>query len=371
MDTNELLAHCRDRLHTVDAPSLHEAIQLIEREPVNPGRFYRLAELCREQGDDALWHSAVQIALGLPHVTPEQIFHRGEVKLTLGDWSGWLDRESRLLHPAHSTWPSDDWHIRWEKRPWDGKEDISDKTILLIAEGTHSDCLQMMRYVPAVVSAAEHVILAVSAELSTFARHNFGSLATVTCRQGAQALPFHRYAWIMSLPALLGEPPVFVPLQAPQPTPRVSEGRLQVGLCWSGERMDSSDYQHALPLDMLRPLLDRTDLRWHSLQVGDTARAGDDYPSLLQPSPAFDTFADTANYVMSLDCVVSVSTAVAHLAGTLGVPTLLLLDPTADARWGLGNHTPWYPSMRILRQPALGDWTSVVDGLAIELTSHR
>ena len=348
----ELLAECRHRLNRdTDIP-----------ESVTLDGLYRLAERCRQQGYDDLWRDVTDLALQLPHATHQQVFHRGEAKLIHGDWSGWVDREARLFDPAHHAWQTEYWRaIRWAEQPWDGKEDIGDKTIFLIADGSDSDCVQMMCYVPVVASAADRVVLGVSPSLFTLARHNFGSLATVTFREVEHAIPFQRYAWMASLPAILGEPPEFERLRAPRPAPRraVDPERLQVGLCWVG------------PLDVMRPLFVRTDVQWHSLHVDE--RPGDDaeYGALIRPSPRFYTLADAANYIMGLDCVVSVCAPAAHLAGALGVPTVLVLPSGADARWGRGDTTPWYPSMRLIRQRTPGDWTSVIDGVVAAVNSHN
>jgi hypothetical protein len=117
-------------------------------------------------------------------------------------------------------------------------------------------------------------------------------------------------------------------------------------------------------------LLDRDDVQWHSLQVGDRADDASTYGALIRPPRAFYTFGDTANYLQQLDCVVSVSTAVAHLAGALALPTFLMLPRSAEGRWGCGDTTLWYPSMRLIRQPTLGDWSSVVDAVSAELNTR-
>jgi hypothetical protein len=357
MNVHELAAHCRTRHESADDAAWLESIQMLEREPTNPDRFYRVAERCWQLGDVDLWQRVAQVALGLPHVTHRQRFQRGGTKLALGDWSGWLDRESRIFHPEHSSCPSEGWYIRWTKRPWDGKENIHEKTILLAPDGSHGDCLQMMRYISVVAPMAGHVILGVDPELITFAQHNFGSVVTtvpcdvrhsvpLTPRGVELSIQCHRYAWLMSLPALLGGPPPFVPLCAPQPAARRAfDHRPQVGFDWTEQS------------DWLAPLLDRDDMQWHRLQLGDK---GDE-------SARFETFADIANYIVSLDCVVSADTAIAHLAGTLGVRTLLILPVGADPRWGLEDTTPWYPSMRLIRQRTPGNWAGVIDELAIQL----
>jgi hypothetical protein len=365
MDVTQLMSQCRNRFDSANDAEWLASITLIEREPINPDRFYRLAELCRERGYDDLWRGAASIALRLPHVTYKQIFQRGEIKLTLGDWSGWLDREARLFDPAHPTWHSEYWRkVRWTRRPWDGTESLGDKTIFVIADGSHSECLRMMRYVPLVASRAARVVLGVSADLCTLVQHNLQSAVTVVSGDVEHSIPFQRYAWIASLPAILGDLPPFESLRAPIPVPRTEwdPSRLQVGLCWTEKHV---------PLNVLQPLLDRPDIQWHSLQVDDCAQTDANHASLIRPTQPLSTFADAANYVMSLDCVLSVCSAVAHLSAGLGIPTLVMLPSAADAMWGLADTTPWYPSIRLMRQSTPGDWSSVVEAVAKELDSRR
>jgi len=118
-----------------------------------------------------------------------------------------------------------------------------------------------------------------------------------------------------------------------------------------------------MPAAHLGPLLDRTDIQWHTLQVGPRAVDADRFPSLLRPWPPLVNFAETADYIAELDLVVAVDTAVAHLAGCLNVPTYLLLPLCSDSRWGIEDRTPWYPSVQLVRQSKAGDWNGSVSRL--------
>ena len=186
----------------------------------------------------------------------------------------------------------------------------------------------------------------------------------------------------MSLPALfsteLHSMPSHVPyLQTNQPAPEhlrlePPPGGLNVGVVWASNPDNKAMYRNkSMPLASLMPLL--TDLlqlgliELHSLQFGQDA-------DQLKPWLGLDgvtdwhqhlnDFSDTAHLVRQLDLVISVDTAVAHLAGALNRPTWLLLPQNADFRWMKDrSDSPWYPSMRLFRQRQHGDWSGVVEDL--------
>ncbi len=148
-------------------------------------------------------------------------------------------------------------------------------------------------------------------------------------------------------------------------------GRLRVGFAWSGARAHDNDVNRSLRLATLAPLFDLADIDFVSLQHevreedaallhsrGDIVRIGQD----------FSDFADTAAAIASLDAVIAVDTAVAHLAGAMGKPLYLLLPFAADFRWlRERGDSPWYPSARLFRQPGFGDWDGAVGALRAAL----
>ena len=142
--------------------------------------------------------------------------------------------------------------------------------------------------------------------------------------------------------------------------------RLRVGICWSG-RPDSWINRHkGMPFEVMLELIQRNPgYEWINLQV----ECSDDQAQQLTQHGVrhfpglVNNFADSAALIHHLDVVISVDTAVAHLAGALGRPVWIPLNwYGTDWRWGLGqDSTAWYPSARLFRQPALGDWATVVD----------
>ena len=197
---------------------------------------------------------------------------------------------------------------------------------------------------------------------------------------------------LMSLPHRLGEhgyPPVQSTVSAPPERLAVWRERLepyragrplQVGLVWSGTRVQTMSVRRNLGLAQLEPWLREADentacgVQWHSLQVGPAA--GDIALSrwqgrLVDWSHHLKDFGETAALALQLDLVISVDTSTAHLAASLGVPTWVLSRFDGCWRWLLGrDDSPWYPSLRLFRQPEPFDWDSVVARVGQALVAH-
>ena len=139
------------------------------------------------------------------------------------------------------------------------------------------------------------------------------------------------------------------------------------GLVWAGNPDHGNDRFRSLDLPSLLFLTEDPRARIVSLQKGPAAAARTRLGAerlLLDASERLYSFADTAALVARLDLVITVDTAVAHLAGAMGKPVWVLLPAAPDWRWGLtGDHTPWYPSMRLFRQTVLGDWAGPLAAL--------
>jgi hypothetical protein len=150
--------------------------------------------------------------------------------------------------------------------------------------------------------------------------------------------------------------------------------RLRVGLAWAGNAAYSGDRDRSIRLQSMAPLarVARQDVRFYSLQKGPPAEEAKNPPGgmkLIDLASGLTDFADAA-IVANLDLVISVDTAVAHLAGAMGKPVWCLLSFAADWRWMLDrDDSPWYPTARLFRQPAPGDWASVIDRVAQTLSA--
>jgi hypothetical protein len=166
--------------------------------------------------------------------------------------------------------------------------------------------------------------------------------------------------------------PLAPPYLHTQTMRRVPSRRLKVGIAWHTTALDRENpftYRN-LPLDVLRPLADRPDVHVFGLQPG-----GVDAPSWLGEnlSAGREDFTETAAAVLAVDVVVAADSVIAHLAGALDKPCVLLLPSLPDSRWGIDapvatEQCPWYPSVRMIRQDRPGDWTGCVRAVAQELT---
>jgi hypothetical protein len=184
---------------------------------------------------------------------------------------------------------------------------------------------------------------------------------------------------MMSLPAVFETRMETVPDRVPYVTVppsmvaawrgRLVDARPKVGIAWAGNRTLRDDPRRSIPLAQFLPLFARDDVRLVSLQKDDAAdawrelaREGGDWID------ACSDFLDTAALISALDLVISVDTAVAHLAGALGRPVWLLNRFGSEWRWGREpTRTRWYPSMRIFNQQRQGEWSEVIDRIDAEL----
>jgi hypothetical protein len=192
---------------------------------------------------------------------------------------------------------------------------------------------------------------------------------------------FDLHCPLMSLPRAFGTgettaPPdlpciAAAPEAAARWADRIPAGRPCIGLVWAGRPTHHNDLNRSLPLASLAPLLRRDDLHFVSLQRdlrdGDAAILRG-LPSVVDAGPDLRDLTDTAALISRLDAVIAVDTAVAHLAGVLGKPLLLLLPYAADFRWLRGrDDSAWYPSARLIRQDKFGDWSGALARLAAHL----
>jgi hypothetical protein len=262
---------------------------------------------------------------------------------------------------------------------WRG-ETLAGKTIFVYAEQGFGDAIQFSPLVDRLVADAAHVVFEVTTPLVRLFRQSFkGGNVTVVERPAeplrtAVTRPVDYVAALMSLPHWLGISVASLPLA--RPYMRAADnggwaGRIdaaagrKIGLVWAGRPTHSDDRKRSLALAQLLPLYSIPDCAWYSLQVGPARDqlAAAPHP-IVDLSPHLGDFADTAAAIAQLDLVVAVDTAVAHLAAAMGKPVCILLPAVPDWRWlKLRSDSPWYPSVRLFRQPKIGDWDSAIAAL--------
>ncbi len=264
---------------------------------------------------------------------------------------------------------------------WDGS-DLNGRTILVHTEQGIGDCLQFVRYLPLVKAKGGRIVFESRKSLASLLE----SLPSIDrlCildpdKPNETGVDCH--IGLASLPAVFGTTAETIPAEVPYLwaqaekvgtwQKKLPEGRLRVGLVWGG---NATYRQRSLDLAELTPLLEAfPEIAFIGLQKGPAAgQAAGNRLLAANLGPELKDFADTAAVVHCLDLIISIDTAAAHLAGAMARPVWTLLPRFSDWRWGTdGGQSPWYPTMRLFRQPVPGDWAAVVAMLKEALAKFK
>jgi hypothetical protein len=350
-----------------------------------------LAVILRDRGEE---EPALAELMGVLARNPDMNdAHLGlaEILLARGEfcpgWIEYLEYHARLATPAHRKKTEN-----WPQMPapvWNGMC-LPGKRILVIGDQGFGDMIQFARYIPLVADCCAEVVMICDAALGTL----FNRLPGLArCLHRWEDVPPHTmHCRLSSLPGIFGTDlssiPGGVPYIRPDPLRQVSwkerldralgPDKFRVGLVWAGRPTHANDRRRSLRLDQLAPL---------------TAIDAAAFVSLQKPVPAPDTstltsrgrildlaaeltdFGETAAVIANLDLVVMIDSSVAHLAGAMGKPVWVLLPDPADWRWlKHRSDSPWYPDMRLFRQPRPGAWetpiSAATDALRALATEH-
>lgn len=341
------------------------------------GTRYNAALLLRDRGrlDEAL--AMIAPAVAADPANPRYAWDLALMLLQAGDWGrGFAAYEARWRLPGVARPASE--------QPWWQGEPLAGRTLLLVGEQGMGDAIQFARFIPQIRRDGGRIILAVRKPLLRLMQAA-PALADVAVVEATAELPAHDLLLpLMSLPRVLGATPETLPpplgfgvgdsaraAASARFSPRA--GRRRVGLVWAGSAGHRNDRNRSARFESFLPLLADPGLDVQSLQIGPRAAdaAAAAHAGLIGDlAPAIDDFLDTAAFLLTIDVLVSVDTGIVHLAGSLGVPTVVVVPEACDWRWGIAaSDTPWYPSLGLIRQPRQGDWAAAMDRLAATLAT--
>jgi tetratricopeptide (TPR) repeat protein len=362
---------------------MQEALQAYEQAlasaPNHPGAWLNrgIALAAFNRHAEAL--SSYSRLLALQPDNAEAHFNNAMSLLTLGDYPrGFAEYEWRWKRAGMVT------RREFRRPPWRGDTPLAGKTILLHAEQGLGDTVMFARYAPLVARAGAKVILEVQPELEDCLAGLEGVAAIVV---RGKALPsFDLHCPLASLPLAfkteLAKVPTDIPyLHAPEAgiakwRPRLERSSSpRIALAWSGRALHVNDRNRSLPLAQLEPLLSLQGLSFvgvqRELRPGEAEMLARE-PRITHLGGELESFADTGAVLALCDLLVCVDTSVAHVAGALGRSAIVLLPFQPDWRWTLDRDTsPWYPAVRLFRQPAIGDWASVIARVKAELAKIK
>jgi len=378
MHTEQLIAHGNiAREENNPEASLAYYAQAFTQDRHSAAAFCNYGNVLRESGDPEGAIPFLQRSIQLDPTNITAQFNLAVAYLLKGDYArGWPQYESRWKYEhLNGVLPN------LVQPRWTG-QDLTDKTILVLAEQGHGDNIQFIRFVGELASRGGRVVVQVNESLVPL----FQNLPLISRLYAPTDIvsEFDYWTPIMSIPGVIGTTVENLThsqfyLKADEKLARAwlkrlgPKRRLRVGFCWSGRRDTWINKHKAMPLDVMLELICRNPAyEWINLQADCT---GEEEAALIAAGVTaypgtVNNFADTAALVHHLDVVLSVDTAVAHLAGALGRPVWVMLNQFGlDWRWLLDrDSSPWYSTARLFRQPRMGDWASVTERIHQYLT---
>ena len=261
---------------------------------------------------------------------------------------------------------------RFAQPRWDGSE-LAGRHLLLSFEQGAGDTIQFARYVQFAKERRARLTLLVQRPLLRL----MSWLSDEVAVTDTPPADFDAYCSLGSLPHVAGTDLQSIPAPAQFEIPAITRWRwharlgerhrARIAVVWAGAAGHLNDHNRSLPLQRLAPLFDAPGAEWFSLQVGP-ASAQLTQSTIRDLAPHLTDYAETAAAIQQMDLVITVDTSVAHLAGSLGVPTWMLVPFAPDWRWMRDRgDSPWYPSMKLYRQKSPGDWDNVLGAVKTDL----
>jgi tetratricopeptide (TPR) repeat protein len=251
---------------------------------------------------------------------------------------------------------------------WKG-EDINGKTVLVTDEQGFGDTLMLCRYLPLMKQRGAKIIFSMHKVLQPLFENWDGKDILIT--HGEVAPPYDYYASVFDLPHIFGTMLETIPAQVPylpllssdEATQLLGDGRKKIGVVWGGSPAHGNDTRRSVPLKIFSTLFQKKQFQFFSLNRDMKTGDAELLPQLpvTDLAPRIRNFADGARLVMQMDLIITCDTATAHLGGGLGKPVWVLLPFAPDWRWLTERRdNPWYPNVRLFRQPKISDWAGAV-----------
>jgi tetratricopeptide (TPR) repeat protein len=334
------------------------------------GSLYGKARLERQRSDLDEAETCYRQALDIKPQQADFHVNLGLVRMVRGDFEeGFKEYEWR--------WQTKEFmHHRYERPRWNG-EPLEGRTILLHPEGGLGDTIQFVRYAPLVRRRGGRVILRCQPRVRPLLA---GCPGVDLLRDDTQDIPwFDVHAPLLSLPGILGSKLETIPAEIPYILPDpdlvarwrarlVNHPGFKVGISWQGNPDFKGDRWRSIPLTAFEPLSKIAGIRLFSLQMGAGREQLSDIADKWRITDLCLPLVEEAAAMMSLDLIVVCDTALAHLAGALGRPVWTAIGYSADWRWFTDRQdTPWYPTMKLFRQPGPGQWQAVLEMMADHL----
>lgn len=333
----------------------------------NAGIYLNLGNSYKEKNDFEKAVNCYEKALELLPDYHEAKFNLGLVYLQTGEYEkGWKYFEERFYSKDNSSF----YYYNDKKDLWDGKNP-ENKVIYIHNESGFGDDIQFSRYLHLLAGKAKKVIFNAKPELYSLFKENFDNITVIADNINDKDVDFDCYANLMSLPYLLNTKESIPFLQIPYIKayePRVKEFKnafflndaLKIGINWQCKNKFFKDKFRSLDnLKQLSGIINIKGAKIYSLQKGDAESQLDDFNNITNLSETMIDFADTASIIENLDLVITVDTAIAHLAGAMGKPTCVLLPYTPSWRWHLINDSHeylWYKNLKVFVQNEPHNW---------------
>ena len=254
------------------------------------------------------------------------------------------------------------------QRIWDGTP-LEGRRVLIRCYHGLGDTLQFIRYLPLVRAIAREVVVWVQRSLLPLVEAAYADVRFLPLHDGGPDVAYDVDIEVMELPyafrTTLSTIPCNVPYLRPTAATLADADVPRVGVNW---RAGDWDTRRSIPFELISQLLEVNTVSWYQVQYNALPT---EMHRRLHAFPNGSLLV-TAQYMRALDLVITIDSMPAHLAGALGVPVWTLLTHQADWRWMLGRaDSPWYPTMRLFRQPAPGQWAAVVDDVRLALADCR